>query len=298
MFHNYTMNKKICSILETLTQNQRGIISTKNEHVKLFRFDCDLPRQTFYYDACVVFLCQGRKIGFYQGQEIHYNPDSYLIMSAPLPLDTITIANQDEPLLGFFLDLDPLRLQAIWKKLDAATFEKGINRARQQSQIANVTQWSAPLTHLIEKLLSELLDDETTRILSDNTINEIYYHLMKGEQSPALFTLADKSNQFSRLVEILIYIQQHLAEPISIDHLVEKSGMSRTVFFRVFKEITDESPIQYIKRSRLSKAKMMIEDLGQKVGQASLAVGYESVSQFSREFKRLYGTAPSQITRN
>lgn len=123
------MNEDVCEMLETLAEGRKGIVPTSNDAVMVFRADCGADdKQPFLYGSCVVFICQG--------EELHCNKDNYLIVAAPLPLGCITIASEQEPLQGFVVDIDPLRLHNIWSNLNQVTLTEGIKNSRSSERIA------------------------------------------------------------------------------------------------------------------------------------------------------------------
>ncbi|WPJ97820.1 AraC family transcriptional regulator [Coraliomargarita algicola] len=120
----------------------------------------------------------------------------------------------------------------------------------------------------------------------------MYYAVLKGEAGDSARRAFGVGNEIARAIE---YMSSRLDTPITIDDTATQVGMSRAVFHRKFKQATMMSPIQFVKAMRLNKAAMKIAG-GTTVNEAALEVGYVSSSQFSREFKRMYGRSPKQWT--
>ena len=136
------------------------------------------------------------------------------------------------------------------------------------------------------------LNDHATdlAILGNSRLRELYYAILKGESGFAFRRAFGVGNEIARSIE---YVSSRLSETVTIDQMADYIGMSRAVFHRKFKQTTNLSPMQFVKSMRLNHAAMKIAT-GVNVNIAALEVGYVSSSQFSREFKRLYGASPKQ----
>ena len=116
--------------------------------------------------------------------------------------------------------------------------------------------------------------------------------MLRGEQGGALRALASRDEHLSRIARVLRHVHADYARPFSVEELARKAGMSVPAFHHYFKLVTASSPLQYLKRIRLDHARRLMAHDGYNAGTAARAVGYESPSQFSREFKRLFGVTP------
>jgi AraC-like DNA-binding protein len=113
-----------------------------------------------------------------------------------------------------------------------------------------------------------------------------------GEQGNSLRALASRDDHFARIARVLKYIHAEYARPLSAEEMAKKAGMSIAAFHHHYKLVTGSSPLQYLKRIRLDHARRLMAHDGYNAGTAAREVGYESSSQFSREFKRLFGMTP------
>jgi AraC-like DNA-binding protein len=129
-------------------------------------------------------------------------------------------------------------------------------------------------------------------LLGRQTVREIAYRVLLGEQGGALRALASRDDHFARIARVVKYMHAEHAKPLGAEDLARRAGMSLSVFHHHFKLMTASSPLQYLKRIRLDRAKRLMAHDGYNAGTAARAVGYESASQFSREFKRLFGATP------
>ncbi len=142
----------------------------------------------------------------------------------------------------------------------------------------------------LARLLALLDDPVAAQVLGPGRLRELLFAMLRGEAGGRL------SRDFGgapALAATLSYVHAHLSEDFSIDALAHRAGMSRAVFDRHFKTATSLSPLQYIKALRLAEASMKIAR-GESVGDAARAVGYQSSSQFSREFRRQFGASPRE----
>jgi AraC-like DNA-binding protein len=154
------------------------------------------------------------------------------------------------------------------------------------------TPMSEELGGAVIRLLECLKSPLDSRMLGCQTVREIVYRVLQGEQGGALRALASRDEHFSRIARVLKHVHAEYAKPLSIEELSRKAGMSVAAFHHNFKLVTASSPLQYLKRIRLDQARRLMAHDGYNASTAARAVGYESPSQFSREFKRLFGVTP------
>ncbi len=142
------------------------------------------------------------------------------------------------------------------------------------------------------RLLECVKCPQDIRILGRQTVREVVYRVLQGEQGGALRALASRDEHFSRIARALKHVHAEYANPLSIEELARKAGMSVAAFHHNFKLVTASSPLQYLKRIRLDQARRLMAHDRYNASTAARAVGYESPSQLSREFKLLFGVTP------
>ena len=289
---------QIASLLQDIADmndlaNAQGMLQTVIPGVHIFRATDTVSRTPVVYEPGIVIIGQGRKIGYWGDQAIQYDAENYLVPTVPMPLECETHASEDEPLLGLFIDIDMDTLYELVNNLascvpgrryDMPDLVAGIGAAVMDARMKNA------VTRLLICLKSPL----DAQILGPGIVHEILYRVLLGERGPTLFALAQHNGQYSRIAKVLNRIHQDFPLPLTVDELAGDAGMSVSSFHRAFKQVTVESPLQYLKKIRLSKAKGMIVHEGVRANVAASRVGYESAAQFSREFKRLFGVPPSQ----
>jgi AraC-like DNA-binding protein len=156
-----------------------------------------------------------------------------------------------------------------------------------------VAQVDDRFVEAVARLLQLLDDPVSLRVLADSRLRELLFALIEGEAGPLVHRTLGGAHDISQVVT---YLRENLSEPLTVDDLARRAGMSRAVFHRRFKAATTFAPLQFIKALRLSHAAMQLSG-GTAVNQAAEAVGYASASQFSREFRRQFGTSPKRWTR-
>jgi len=142
------------------------------------------------------------------------------------------------------------------------------------------------------RLLESLQAPLDCRVLGPQIVREICYRVLCGEQSGALRAVAARRGHFSQISKVLRRIHADYAAALDVESLAREASMSVSTFHQNFRDVTSTSPLQYIKSIRLHKARMLMAQEGLNASVAARQVGYESSSQFSREFKRFFGDTP------
>ena len=143
-----------------------------------------------------------------------------------------------------------------------------------------------------KRLMLALHSDLDTKLLGESLLNEIVYRVLTGTEGHVLFNLAHHDGQYARVAKAMNKMHQSYADGLTVQHLAEEANMSISAFHSAFRKVTLESPLQYLKKVRLNKAKELIQLEGRRVNDAAHSVGYTSTSQFSREFKRHFNMTP------
>ena len=139
-----------------------------------------------------------------------------------------------------------------------------------------------------------MLDPMDGKVLGGAVVNEIVYRVLRSEQGRVLYSLTQHHTPYAAVARALDRIHSDYREALSVEHLAEENAMSVSAFHRAFKRVTGDSPLQYLKKIRLDKAKGLLVHEGLRVNAVAYEVGYESASQFSREFKRYFRVPPSE----
>jgi AraC-like DNA-binding protein len=255
--------------------------------VKFMRADGPVPRTPVLYEPSIVVVCQGQKRGFISGKTYLYDAQQFLVLTVPLPFESETIASADEPMLAVSIRID---LQV------AAELVLALDASRPQPSPAPVGISSTPLddklSDAVLRLLEALASPLEAQILAPGLVREIHYRVLAGEQGPALRAALAQRSHFGKVAKALRRIHADYMATLDLRTLAAEAGMSTATFHANFKAVTSSSPIQYLKTTRLHKARLLMVQDGATAASAAARVGYESTSQFSREFKRLFGRTP------
>ncbi|RQH09155.1 AraC family transcriptional regulator [Paraburkholderia dinghuensis] len=271
---------------------QDGANPSALDCVTLMRASVARPRTPVLYEPSIFIVCQGRKRGFL-GDEVHvFDAQHYLVLSVPLPLECETEASPEEPLLGVSIRVD---LTMVAELLMALNESRGHTVSEPRGIYA--TPLDAPLSGAVLRLLEALATPYDARILGPSIVREILYRVLTGVQGDAMRAALAHQHHFGRIAKALCRIHADYGADLDVDTLASEAGMSLAVFHAHFKAVTSTSPMQYVKTTRLHHARLLIVHDGFNVSVAARRVGYESASQFSREFKRLFGLSPTDEQR-
>ncbi len=272
-----------------------GFSESRLDGVRFFKAQAVIPKAPLLYDPGICIVLQGHKIGYLGDQVFQYDADNYLVASVTMPFECETFATKKNPLFGLYIDVNMPMLhdliaqmgQPYFDSPDRGMLPQGIGPAAMNREMKDA----------ISRLLKALGSEADTRILGSGLIREIVYRVLCGDQAPILYALAAHSGNFARIASVLRMIQSDYADKLDVETMAGKVNMSASAFHRVFKEITAESPMQYLKKIRLTRARELLMQKDMKAYMAADRVGYESASQFSREFKRYFGQSPADLLR-
>jgi AraC-like DNA-binding protein len=272
-----------------------GYCLTALEGVRLLRSDRPLRRTPVLYDPGIVIVCQGRKRGYFGQRTYVYDTHHYLAVSVPVPFTMETDASADAPLLALYLHLDfPLAAELMLQidRYGGAPTHAASRRAAPQSMLSSPID--TLLHQAVQRLLQALADPMDAVILAPQLLRELYYRILTGPQGHTLRAALTMQGRFGRIGKALQRIHAAYDQPLTVTHLAEAAGMSAPSFHSHFKAVTCASPMQYLKSTRLHQARLLMVREGMTAAAACHAVGYESASQFNREFKRLFGLTPTR----
>lgn len=225
------------------------------------------------------------------GDEIFdYGPGQSLVTSVDLPVVSyVTRANPVEPYLGVRLELDGRVIARVAAEMDISASLK-VSTARAMSVVMLDEGLQDALTRLI-RLLSE---PQLIPLIAPLIQQEMIVRLLHGEHGPTLRHLVAAGSPSQQIAKVIAWLKQHVTEDVPMDDLATKAHMSPSTFRQHFRAVAGMSPLQYLKHLRLQEARqlMLNEDLD--ASSAAVRVGYESASQFSREYSRLFGEPPQR----
>ncbi len=245
------------------------------------------------YEPVIVFVGQGSKRSYLGDQVYVYDPSTYFVLSVPLPAECEWDASPEDPVLVLGIKIDSATLGEILLAMDEPmSFQREMPRAVTTHAMSD--QLSSAVIRLLECLKCPL----DSRMLGRQLVREIIYRVLREEQDGALRALANRHGHFTQIARVLKEVHADSAKPMTVESMAKRASMSVAAFHHNFKLVTGSSPLQYLKRIRLDRAKRLMMHDGYNASTAARAVGYESPSQFSREFKRQFGVTPMEDIEN
>lgn len=271
-----------------------GIMETIIPGVYFHRATKSSPRQPLIYNSSIIIVGQGHKIIHFPEHQIKYGAGDYLVLGVPVPLECEAFTDNDLPVMGIAIDINPAMLH---KLVNQIMQHKPLSASSSSVQVGAVQ--SATLDTAMElvthRLLTVLNNPIEADIFGEDIVKELVYRVLCGPQGHTLIGLAMHDGHYARIARTLSTMHSSYANQITVEGLAEDVNMSVSSFHRAFRQVTFESPLQYLKKVRLAKAKELITTSGSKANEAALKVGYTSPSQFSREFKRHFNKTPSEV---
>lgn len=258
--------------------------------VTLYRKDRPTKAASCLYRPLIIKMVQGHKRAWIGNEEYRYGENEILVTGVDMPGTSMNCeASAEMPSTSIAIELDrnliaQLALEMAPSPCPAGSSARGILVQPLEEEMLDAFLRLAELFDKPEKL----------KIVGPMIIREIHYLLLTGPNGYRLRSFHTLGSQSNQIAQAISWIKKNLATAMHIEDLAEKVHMAPSTFHRHFKEITNLSPLQYQKRLRLHEAQrlMLIEDMD--AGSAGDAVGYESLSQFNREYKRLFGEPPGR----
>jgi len=272
---------------------EEGYNKTPLSGVGVFKASESTAREPLCYSQGIIIIAQGQKRIHFNQQVFDYNPDNYLTLTLPLPAECETRVEVGKPLLALVIDLDLAILSELVRVLDDHGKIKQSNSLAENKGLF-VSQSNQALSCVVSRLADCLNSSLQCDIIGQGLLREVFFHILSGQQAAPLIALVSHNTHLSRMERVLKHLHNNFQGNLDVEQLASMANMSSSTFHRNFKQITASSPIQYVKKIRLGRARELLQDQGLKVKQAAAQVGYDSPTQFSREFSRFFGQSPSE----
>ncbi len=278
--------------LKTLNQLE-GSCRTAIKGLRFFRAKEGNGREPLLYQSGILMVGQGTKEIHLGDQSMRYGAGDYLVVGVPLPLECEAFADRGLPILGLSLNVP----SQVLHRLVNQVAEHGLAHQHKAPTSLGLTSetMDQSLNSAFVRLIQALHNDRDAAVLGPSIVEEIIYRVLTGTNGQVLFSLASHDGQYARVAKTLTYLHREFASNISVEYLADQANMSVSGFHRAFRDVTAESPLQYLKKVRLTKAKDLIIAEGRRVNDVAELVGYSSSSQFSREFKRHFNATPKSL---
>lgn len=285
----------LCQELAALMTRQTdgkgsGVHSTAISQLKLMREEKAPTEINGAYEPALAIVVQGKKRTLLTEEVYYFSAAQCLVVSVDLPVNGLILeATPDKPYLALNLSLDSAELCNIitQTKLDTGKPDSSVRGLFVSDADTSLIDCAIRLTRLLDS-------PKDIPFLAPVIVREIYYRILTGDQGEAVRQIATSGSNMQRIAEVIKQINDNFAMPLRVNELAEQANMSLSSFHRHFKAITSMSPLQYQKHLRLLKARQLMLTESADATYTSYQVGYESPSQFSREYSRLFGAPPMQ----
>lgn len=234
----------------------------------------------------IALLLQGRKRVSSGADSHEYGPGEALVISADVPtVSEITKASPAAPYYALILELDPVILRDLMI---------GTSRAKSTASPVRIEPVDEHVADAALRLVRLLDDPEALTVLGGGLLREIHYWLLKGRHGDTIRRLGLVDSHAERVGRAVALLRRDFAKTIRVEQLAQEAGMSEPAFHLHFRKITTLSPLQFQKQLRLIEARRLMLADGTRISQAAHEVGYQSISQFTRDYGRLFGAPPGR----
>ena len=240
------------------------------------------------YSPSICIIAQGAKEVQMGDDKFRYDPANYLLCSLDVPVvSQVVEASSTTPFLGLKMDLDPTLIASV-------SVEAGVSPGRSDNSVRSIAvgKLQGDLLDAFVRLFRLLDNQDDYRVISPLVTREIIYRLLISEQGPRLRQMAVFGGNTHRITKAVQKLRTKFKEPLSIEELAHDMGMSVSSFHQHFKTATSMSPLQFQKLLRLQEARRLLLAEDMDASSAAVRVGYDDASQFTREYKRLFGDPP------
>ncbi|HCE4570949.1 AraC family transcriptional regulator [Vibrio parahaemolyticus] len=258
--------------------------------LRFSRWTTPTPPTSYTHNPSICLIAQGRKRVLLGEESFIYDANHFLISSVDLPIiANIIEASEEQPYLGLIMELDLTEISQL-----IVDSELAFTQSKEAQKGIAVGELSESLLDAFVRL-AELLDEgQNIKILAPIIKRETFYRLLMSEQGTRLHQIVTAGSHSHQIAKAIDWLKNNFVKPLSVGDLASYTGMSKSSFYTHFRSMTSMTPLQFQKKLRLSEARrlMLTENLDAMA--ATFKVGYESPSQFSREYSRLFGAPPSK----
>ncbi|EKA7414941.1 AraC family transcriptional regulator [Vibrio parahaemolyticus] len=281
--------QKLAKLIDRWTGNANQY-DTPISGLRFSRWTTPTPPTSYTHNPSICLIAQGRKRVLLGEESFIYDANHFLISSVDLPIiANIIEASEEQPYLGLIVELDLTEISQL-----IVDSELAFTQSKEAQKGIAVGELSESLLGAFVRL-AELLDEgQNIKILAPIIKREIFYRLLMSEQGTRLHQIVTAGSHSHQIAKAIDWLKNNFVKPLSVGDLASYTGMSKSSFYTHFRSMTSMTPLQFQKKLRLSEARrlMLTENLDAMA--ATFKVGYESPSQFSREYSRLFGAPPSK----
>jgi len=257
--------------------------------LRLSRWCAPTPPTSYTHNPSICLIAQGKKRVILGEESFVYDANHFLISSVDLPIiANIMEATETEPYLGVIMELDLPEISQL-----IVDSELSFNHDKTAPIGIAVGELSEPLLNAFIRLMALLEDPGSIKVLAPVVKREIFYRLLTSEQGVRLNQIVSAGSHSNQIAKAIGWLKNNFVKPLSVGDLASYTGMSKSAFYTHFRSMTSMTPLQFQKKLRLNEARrlMLTENLDAMA--TTFKVGYESPSQFSREYSRMFGAPPA-----
>ena len=243
----------------------------------------------FYNPSCILVL-QGVKNMIYGEENIVYTKGQYVVSCTDIPVSSRVVeASEEEPFVVLILELDS---NIISNLILETKLPKTVDSDEKALAIADTDEELLDAFYRLALLLEK--PEAEQQIMSPIVIKEIYYRLLAGPLGNQLRLINTKGTTSNQIAQAISILKEKYAEKLNMDEIAQSVNMAPSSFYRNFKKVTQVSPLQYQKQLKLYEAQRLLLSGNYDAATAGYEVGYESPTQFSREYKKMFGNPPAR----
>jgi AraC-like DNA-binding protein len=284
-----SQRRRFVEVLRRYAAPDRGALPWPG--LRIYSSACPTTPTPTVYSPAICIVAQGAKQALLGDRIFRYDPFHYLVITAPMPVHARVIeASDEEPYMSMGLDVDTSAVHELLLDMEGTVSEEP--EIAEDRLPLRVSRLDARLLDAVVRFLDAIDEPMDRKILAPAILREILYLALLRDQGDLLRFAARRDGRSPGVDRALHFIRHHLEERIDVPTIAREVGMSTSSLHHSFKSATTLTPIQYLKRMRLHRARQLMVDEGCLAAEAAFRVGYESPSQFSREFKRLFGLPP------
>jgi AraC-like DNA-binding protein len=284
------MTDSLLDAVKRYTQAQNGPspFVTAIPGLTLLRSDHPKPAGHLIYKPALCIVVQGTKWTTFGDRQYEYRAGQALVVTVEMPaFGTVAEASQSKPYLGVIIEFDLGLMREVMESLDPLP-----SGSSDRGRGVFVTNFDGPLADCARRMVRLLETPQAIPFLYPTIMREICYWLLSGPHGGDVIAMTMAKSHTRCILSAIHSLRGHFSEPIRIEELASAAQMSPSAFHRQFKSITSMTPLQYQKQLRLLEARRLMVADEANVETAAFQVGYESPSQFSREYSRMFGMPP------
>ncbi|WP_414830812.1 AraC family transcriptional regulator [Alteromonas sp. H39] len=283
------LEQQLLRLVENIAPDE-GLNSTAIPSVFCYKISAPLFEMPAVYEPCLCIIIQGRKSVMLGKEMLSYGKMEFLVASVDLPIiGTVVEASEQQPYFVVQININASLLSEVMLKMEKLAVAK-----RKAKSGLFIGQVDPQMAASLQRLLSLLQTPEDIPVLAENVIGEMHYRMLRSNYGNDIAQISLQDTPTQRIALAIQKLRRDFDQTVAIDELAKMAGMSVSSFHVHFKAVTKMSPLQFQKSVRLVEARALM--ISQRMDAASTAykVGYESPSQFSREYARMFGNPPAR----